>query len=150
MPTINQTAEAIVNNFIIQNTARYRRAVTVGQLRDLLVIVDSSGSIGRTFFNDAKSQLARLLGLLCPKPNPFKGYQKAALIEYSTTVLEIFDFDDNSNTNEVQQGVESMTYMNGLTATATAFNYAKETMFKTEKGKLFLINYEVRLICVQT
>lgn len=141
MPTINQTAEAMVHNFIIQNTARYKRAATVGQLRDLLVIVDSSGSIGSTSFNDAKSQLARLLGLLCPKPNPFKGYQRAALIQYSTTVLEIFDFDDNSNTNEVKQGVESMTYMGQLTATATAFNYAKGTMLKTDKGKLFLVNY---------
>jgi len=39
-----------------------------GQLRDILIMLDSSGSVGAANFADAKQQLARLVGFLCPNP----------------------------------------------------------------------------------
>ncbi|WAR10110.1 hypothetical protein MAR_035186 [Mya arenaria] len=39
-----------------------------GQLRDLLIILDSSGSIGQNNFDNAKAQLSRLVGMFCPYP----------------------------------------------------------------------------------
>ena len=131
-PTVQQTASAVTQNFLIQD--RLQNGNTVGQLRDLLVIIDSSGSIGSTDFNDAKSQLARLLGYLCPTPDPFDSYQQAALIRFASSVTEMFDFNDKSNTQEVKDGVESTNYTGGQTCTATAFNYAKNYMFSTTKG----------------
>ena len=81
----------------------------LGQFRDLLIIFYSSGSVSNTQFDDAKSQLGRLLGYLCPHPDPFaRGYQHAALIRLSSGVTEIFDFDDKSNTQSVQAGILGM------------------------------------------
>ncbi|WAR15140.1 COEA1-like protein [Mya arenaria] len=107
---------------------------SVGRLRDLLVIVDGSGSIGATNFQKIMNQMARLLGMLCPTPDPFKGYQQAALIEFSGNVREIFDFNEKANTLAVQQGVNGTQYSGGYTCTATAFNYARNTMFTAAKG----------------
>ncbi|WAR23211.1 COCA1-like protein [Mya arenaria] len=109
-------------------------SLSEARLRDLLVIVDGSGSIGPTNFNDAKYQLASLLGMLCPTPDPFKVYQRAALIEFSSNVREIFDFNDKANTLSVQQGVKGMPYSGDSTCTATAFNYARNTMFTAVKS----------------
>ncbi|XP_052809752.1 collagen alpha-3(VI) chain-like [Mya arenaria] len=134
--SIQSTAKSITSNFMVQNSQA--NSLSVGFVRDLLVIVDGSGSIGASDFNDAKNQLARLLGMLCPEPDPFKTrrkvHQQAALIEFSTTVREIFDFNDKANTVAVQQGIIGMPYLSGQTCTATAFNYARSTMFTASKG----------------
>ncbi|KAH3867898.1 hypothetical protein DPMN_031035 [Dreissena polymorpha] len=60
----------MVSNLIRQPSV-IKRGEAVGQLRDLLIIVDSSGSIGLASFETAKTQLARLLGMLCPISDPF-------------------------------------------------------------------------------
>ncbi|WAR04019.1 COCA1-like protein [Mya arenaria] len=130
--SIQSTAKSIATNFMVQNSLT--NSLSEGRLRDLLVIVDGSGSIGPTNFNDTKYQLARLLGMLCPTPDPFKVYQRAALIEFSSNVREIFDFNDKANTLAVQQGVKGMPYFGGSTCTATAFNFARNTMFTAVKG----------------
>lgn len=132
---LQQTAKAIETNFITQTMYRDKRSEKVGQLRDLLIIMDSSGSITSSNFTIAKTQLARLVGLLCPSPDPFKGYQRAALIDFSDVVSEIFDFDDRRNTQDVQAGILGMPYMGQMTCTASAFNYARENMFTLAKGK---------------
>jgi len=48
--------------------------------------MDASGSIGVSNYVDAKTQLARLVGLLCPNPDPFMTFQRAALIRFSSSV----------------------------------------------------------------
>lgn len=138
-PTVYETAKAVAQKFIIKT--RQENGVTIGQVRDLLVIVDSSGSIGGANFNKATNQLARLLGLLCPSPDPFDHIQQAALVEFSSTVREIFDFNDKGNTQQVQDGVRSMAYMAGSTCSATAFDFAKTNMFTTAKGDRCIISY---------
>lgn len=131
-PTVHETAESVAENFVVKT--REENGQTVGQLRDLIVIMDSSGSIGQTNFNKAKTQLARLLGLLCPDPDPFSQRQQVALIEFGSTVREVFDFNDNRNTQQVQDSIRRMTYMGGSTCSATAFNFANTNMFSTVKG----------------
>ena len=95
--------------------------------------MDASGSIGVSNYVDAKTQLARLVGLLCPNPDPFMTFQRAALIRFSSSVDEIFDFDDNKDTADVQYGITNMEYVGAGTATHLAFTYALE-MFTTAKG----------------
>ncbi|XP_052219828.1 cartilage matrix protein-like [Dreissena polymorpha] len=132
-PPLNATAGNMIRYFI--KRARLQKRQAVGQLRDLLVIVDSSGSITPEGFAIGKKQLSRLLGMLCPVPNPFdSNYQRAALLQYSSTVQEIFDFNDKPSTNLVQQGINSMIYDAGITCTGDAFNYAYNNMFTTAKG----------------
>lgn len=133
---MEQTAQAVQTFFLAGTSSRSKRqsGAQSGQLRDVLIIFDSSGSIGQAFFDDSKAQLAKLIGFLCPLPDPFKGYQRAALIEYSNNVDELFDFDANQDTAGVQAGINRMQYVGGSTCTATAFNYAKNTMFTPGRG----------------
>lgn len=42
-PTVYETAKAVAQKFIIKT--RQENGVTIGQVRDLLVIVDSSGAL---------------------------------------------------------------------------------------------------------
>lgn len=141
-PTVKETAKEFTDQFVIQTTGS--NGNKVGQLRDLLIIVDSSGSISTEHFNIMKTQLARLLGLLCPKSDPFNGFQQAALLQFSNTVREIFDFNDKSNTRQVQDGVTSMTHIGGPTCSATAFDYANNNMFTANKGWCYIYYCKLR------
>lgn len=138
MPTTQQTAESFEKNFMTKTVYKdvSSHYGAVGQTRDLLVIVDSSGSVAYNEFADAKSQLAKLVGLLCPHPDPFEKAHKLALLRFATSVSEIFDFNKYPNTAGVKSGIASMIYTGGSTCTASAFKYARETMFTAAKGKL--------------
>ena len=64
----------------------------------LLLILDSSGSIGHSEFRKLLYKLTSLLGVFCPIPDPFDiKKNRAAFIEFSTNVTVLFDFDDNAN-----------------------------------------------------
>ncbi|WAR23212.1 hypothetical protein MAR_036881 [Mya arenaria] len=62
--SIQSTAKPNATDFMVKNMLKGGR--------DLLIILDGSGSIGATNFHDTKNQLARLLGMLCPTSDPFK------------------------------------------------------------------------------
>lgn len=94
----------------------------------------------RDYFRFIKKSNDYFTGYLCPGPEPFKNslYHQAALIEYSNIVKEIFDFNDKSNTAQIQKGIRSMPYLRSSTCTDKAFKYAREKMFRTSKGKHFV------------
>lgn len=124
----------MTDHFMVQNR-RDRVGRQIGQLRDLLIIMDSSGSVSRRDFNVAKFQLARLLGMLCPSPDPFNGNQRVALIQYSNVVRDVFDFDDKNNTAEVQKAVRNMRYMGRATCTGSVLEHAKDRMLTMSRGR---------------
>jgi len=62
---ISGQAANIIQNFL-KPSAKNKDGF--GQLRDILLIMDASGSIGSVNFIKAKEQLGRLLGFLCPVP----------------------------------------------------------------------------------
>ena len=124
----------MADNFVVQN----RHDIDgrpIGLLRDLLIIFDSSGSVSRRDFIVAKQQLARLLGMLCPSPDPFKGSQRAALIQFSDHVRDVFDFNDKNSTAEIQRAVRNMRYMGKATCTARVLEHAKDRIFNVQRGK---------------
>jgi hypothetical protein len=59
--------------------------------RDLLIILDSSGSIGKTAFHKSLDDIFKLVSVMCPSPEPFAksnshGYNQLALLQFSTGV----------------------------------------------------------------
>lgn len=94
-------------------------------------MICSSGSIGSSEFELVRTQLARLMGLLCHVPDPFKGTHQAGLLRFASYVTEMFSFEDHPDTLGVQSGIRDMSYTGGATGTATAFNVAKTTMSTT-------------------
>ncbi|XP_045157958.2 collagen alpha-5(VI) chain-like [Mercenaria mercenaria] len=141
VPSVNVTAKKVEANFI-RPTGNYRvrRQAGTGSVRDLLLIMDSSGSIGRNGFTKANSEISRLIGLLCPLNGPFDErpaslyqHNQAAMLTFSTYVNENFDFDDYSTTAEIQKAIAGARYYGGMTDTASAFTKAI-SLFQPDKG----------------
>ncbi|XP_064601084.1 von Willebrand factor A domain-containing protein 1-like [Liolophura sinensis] len=139
-PWVKQTtaekAATIRNNFLSgsggSSSGRKRRDTTVRD-RDILFIVDSSGSIDANEYSIAKTNLANLIGKICGKIGLGSQSNRAALIIFSSKPQEIFDFDDHDNLADVQAAVRNIPYISGSTCTGDALEYAK-TMFTSSKG----------------
>lgn len=122
-----------------------KRQTSAAKVRDLLVILDSSGSIGASSYSTAKTELGKLLALLCPRPNPFDNtnpaYQQVAMIAFSTTSVEVFDFKANRNVQAIKDAISKAPYLSASTCTDLAFKQAMD-MFKTFKGRqCFVVIY---------
>ena len=123
---------------------------TAALTRDLVLIMDSSGSIGSKSFTEAKNQTSRLIGLLCPIP-PFDRiinfpyqYNQAAMVTYSTGVVNNFDFSTYSTTVDVQNAILRARYEGRQTNTHLAFDTAR-SLFNPSKGTLILFLVSVGL-----
>lgn len=157
-PTIQETANMIITSFLQRNPKTnssspggiVKRAVPCDLFRDLVVIIDSSGSIGSHDFELAKEKLGDLLALLCPDPDPFDsnrlgGYNQAALIQFSDFVREEFDFDDNHNIAKLKASIKSVPFQSGGTCTGDAL-YKAIQMFTTSKGMRQGTKHEVLIL----
>ncbi|XP_060561039.1 uncharacterized protein LOC132720832 [Ruditapes philippinarum] len=148
-PTVIETAKNVEQYFIRpkynpninpgERRLLVRRQTNQGNVRDLLLIMDSSGSIGWSNFRKANKEISTLIGLLCPE-NPFEKvngqyqYNQAAMLTFSTTVHQHFDFDDHATTEDIQGAISKAMYYGGGTNTAEAFIQAIG-MFKSSKGE---------------
>ncbi|WAR09886.1 COMA1-like protein [Mya arenaria] len=142
----NCQATNLVSNFM---TPTGLGSTGYGKLRDLLIILDSSGSIGPSDFDNAKTQLSRLVGMFCPTPDPFAGdHQRAALLVFDHGVNEIFDFDDMHDTNEVQAKIRSVFYHGGGSRTDLALEYARTHMLTATKGMRFRADVKQEILLI--
>ncbi|XP_076115663.1 uncharacterized protein LOC143083278 [Mytilus galloprovincialis] len=145
-PEVHETANQVITNFLQRNLktdpspprGTIQTQVPIGLFRDLLIIIDSSSSIGSNNFEIAKQQLGELLSLICPLPDPFdssvhNGNNRAALIQFSDDAIEEFDFDDKHNIVELKKAILAVPYQNGMTCTGDAF-YKAVQMFASYKG----------------
>ncbi|CAG2188321.1 COL12A [Mytilus edulis] len=157
-PTVQATATQVITGFLQRNLkpnhSSHRRMVKrsdpIGLFRDLLIIIDSSGSIGSSSYEIAKRQTGELIGLLCPVPDPFNsrrlnGYNRAALIQFSTNAVEEFDFDDKHGIAELKAAIQAVPYQNGMTCTGDAF-YKAIQMFTSSKGARQGTKHEVLIV----
>ncbi|XP_071121331.1 cartilage matrix protein-like [Mytilus edulis] len=156
-PTIQSTANTVITSFLQKKLMRNPssspgtvKAKVPGDFRDLLIILDSSGSINSRNFKIVKEQLSELLGLLCPSTDPFISnkrtvYNRAALIQYSNNVVEEFDFNDNHNLAELKAAIQSVPYQGGSTCTGDAF-YKAIQMFTSSKGMRQGTKHEVLIL----
>ncbi|CAC5389952.1 COL12A [Mytilus coruscus] len=157
-PTIQATANKVITSFLQRSLktnptsprGTVKTEVPIGLFRDLLIILDSSGSIGSSDFEIAKEQLGELLGLLCPSTDPFISnvhtvYNRAALIQFSSNVIEEFDFDDNRNLAELKAAIQSVPFKGGGTCTGDAF-YKAVQIFTSSKGMRQGTKHEVLIL----
>ncbi|CAG2223327.1 unnamed protein product [Mytilus edulis] len=156
-PTIQSIAKTVITKFLQKNlktnptsSRETVNAKVPGLFRDLLIILDSSGSIGSGNFEIVKEQLGELLGLLCPSTDPFISnkrtvYNRAALIQYSNNVVEEFDFNDNHNLSELKAAIQSVPYQGRTTCTGDAF-YKAIRMFTSSKGMRQGTKHEVLIL----
>ncbi|XP_060562470.1 uncharacterized protein LOC132722054 isoform X4 [Ruditapes philippinarum] len=132
---VNETGKNFQDFFVRPNgqhvTKGKRSTQTPNLPRDLVIIMDSSGSIGRVDFEVAKEQTAKLIALLCPNApfnkiagSPYQ-YNQAAMLTYSTYVVENFDFNTYNTTASIQNAINSVRYVGRGTNTNKAFDQAR-------------------------
>ncbi|XP_060562483.1 vitrin-like [Ruditapes philippinarum] len=145
IPSVNVTAKNVQNFFarpsgkVLSQTIKSSQIQSQDLSRDLVIIMDSSGSIGSNGFQVAKEQTAKLMGLLCPTApfdkiagSPYQ-YNQAAMLTYSTNVVENFDFNRYSTTVNIQNAIKRVRYAGGGTSTNKAFDQARG-LFQPNKG----------------
>ncbi|XP_053395026.1 uncharacterized protein LOC128555742 [Mercenaria mercenaria] len=141
VPSVNVTAKHVKSYFVRPNGNYNGDNQNVqGMPRDLLIIMDSSGSIRSSRYEDAKIQTSKLIGLLCPTDVPFDKvagqpyqYNQAAMLTYSDIVEETFDFKRYNTTADIQNAISRATYFDMSTNTAEAFRRAIG-LFTNAKG----------------
>ena len=109
--------------------------------RDIVIIVDTSGSVGETHFQSALDDLSELIPLLCgfqPEFISCKAYQ-LAMITYGWSPQLAFDLDDLKNRHTSQNNVKNdiktkPVYTGGATATGDALQLAADRVLQTAHG----------------
>ncbi|CAH1272662.1 MATN2 [Branchiostoma lanceolatum] len=124
--TPEETAQAFDTFFLRRQTTLTRDPA---KERDLLIVLDESGSITSPVFEEAKEALAKLLGYICPGIGPTYPYHQVAFMTFSTSYQEHFDFDDYGSYAGVRDAILRETYSSGSTYTHLALNYARTNMF---------------------
>ncbi|XP_035684396.1 matrilin-2-like [Branchiostoma floridae] len=124
--TPQETARAFDTFFLKGQTSLTR---SPEKERDLLVILDESGSITSPVFYDARDALGELLGYICPGIGPNYPYHQVAFMTFSSRFTEHFDFNDYGTYAGVRNAISQVTYSSGGTATHEALDYARTTMF---------------------
>eukprot|EP00058_Branchiostoma_floridae_P014706 XP_002600194.1 hypothetical protein BRAFLDRAFT_66699 [Branchiostoma floridae] len=105
--TPQETAQAFDTFFLRSQTTLTRNP---NMMRDLLVILDESGSLGNVNFETTKEALATVLGYICPGIGPSYPYNQVALMTFSTSVREHFDFDDYGTYAGVRDAILQVPY----------------------------------------
>ena len=97
---------------------------------DLIIILDSSGSVGQANFDHVKSWVGQLiLGL-----DVDNGVVNVGLLVFSSSETVVFHMDRHSSRSGMLEDLANVRYMRGTTNTAGALQYARQTMFSRSNG----------------
>ena len=110
--------------------------------RDLVIVIDSSGSVGKYSFDKAVDTLADFIGYMCHNFECGGPETRFAVVTYGSVVKEVFNFQysgtfHKTKTQIVNDIKTKATYMQGFTwatATGTALEYCRDNLFQTLAG----------------
>lgn len=111
-----------------------RRGVERILPRDLLIIIDSSGSVSPAEYEQSKQAMAEVVKLICGDIGQSFQDNRVAAIHYSDFVYEDFAFNTSFLVEEVVNNIHHIPKNSGSTCTGDAFNYARVVMLQPEKG----------------
>ena len=100
---------------------------TQERIRYVLFILDTSGSIGKTHFQEVKQILANLSATLCD-------HLRVALLTYSTDFNLEFCFKCYNNSKDIFDAIMNTRYRGGNTHTTAATKCACSTLLTTQCG----------------
>ncbi|KAL6740895.1 hypothetical protein Aduo_014203 [Ancylostoma duodenale] len=98
---------------------------------DLLLLVDSSSSIGISNFEAIKTNIINVLEDVDIGP----GRSRVALVQYALQPSVVFGFDKYYSLKSVQKGVERMSYTGGATMLSKALSFAAGLLYKEQNMK---------------
>ncbi|XP_019633300.1 PREDICTED: cartilage matrix protein-like [Branchiostoma belcheri] len=122
-----------------------------GLKRDILILLDMSGSISTTAFNEVKVDISRFIGLICPAGDLGRGRtNQLALVAFSDRIVRVFDFNDHYNLAVTQNAIRNFQRQGTNTHTKQALEYVRRNMFGSQglayRGLRRDSNHEVILI----
>ncbi|ETN74699.1 von Willebrand factor type A domain protein [Necator americanus] len=95
---------------------------------DILLLVDSSSSIGISNFEAVKANIINVLEDVDIGP----GRSRVALVQYALQPSVVFGFDKYYSLKSVKKGVERMSYTGGATMLSKALSFAAGLLYKEQ------------------
>ncbi|XP_064608892.1 integrin alpha-X-like [Liolophura sinensis] len=102
--------------------------------RDLLFMIDMSGSISSSDWTTTKQKLAELIERLCGSIGRGPQNNRIAIITFSSRVVLNFNFKAHWTIDSVKNAILAMPQARGSTCTGDAFEYARQYMFEPDTG----------------
>ena len=105
--------------------------------REIALVLDASGSVGRHRFNSMVDNVADLMGLLCYRFTDGPSDVRLALLVYGTRVREVFNFQYSARQHTSVQRIKASIrrakyYYDGrATATGPALRYCYNRIFRS-------------------
>ena len=127
--TINSTSEHFGGHFVRPPT----------EPRDLLLIIDGSGSIGIRLFAKVLEDLSELIGMFCPLNDPLDPMEnpnyhiKLSVILFASNSDIVFNFTKYQSVTNAQQAIRHIVYHRGKTCTDKALTMGT-TLFTIANG----------------
>ncbi|XP_062514583.1 collagen alpha-1(VI) chain-like [Corticium candelabrum] len=133
-PLLNQT-----------HTRRYgvaKRSVNCTTDRDIVIIVDTSGSVGKSDFQSALSDLSDLIPMLCgfqPEMIKYCNSYRLAMLTYGNSPKLAFDLDDYLYRHKRRVNIKNdiktkPVYTGGGTGTGAALKFARDQVLQESFG----------------
>ena len=97
---------------------------------DVAVVIDSSGSFSKSYFQSAVSFTESLISQM----DVNSGRTRVSLVVYSTNATMVFSLSRHTRLTSLIQGVRSATYRPGTTDTAKMLRYLRDTVFQKQNG----------------
>ena len=91
---------------------------------DIALVVDESGSIGYSNFEKVKGFLQKTVSRFSVAP--FGAH--FGIVKYSTDARLVFPLDKYTDITHMQQGIQSMKYLGGMTNTGLALQYTRKNV----------------------
>lgn len=102
--------------------------------RDLLFMIDMSGSISSRDWTTTKQKLAQLIERLCGSVGRGVQNNRIAVITFASNVVLNFNFRTHWTVDSVKNAILNMPQARGSTCTGDAFEYARQYMFEPDTG----------------
>ncbi|XP_055958033.1 collagen alpha-1(XII) chain [Patella vulgata] len=102
--------------------------------RDILIVLDSSGSIYDKDFELMKDGLEIMIDLFCGGFGPDKSNNRMAIIQFATNVTIIHEFGDDQDPETLKEKVRKLRHYAGNTCTGDAMDVASRDIFNSVNG----------------
>ncbi|XP_041369654.1 uncharacterized protein LOC121383628 [Gigantopelta aegis] len=136
MPFITAFSNSTSVGGFIQNCFLAGNCRNESKPRDILLILDSSGSIKNEAFEYMLKGIKLMINLFCGGFGSLKTNNRLAIVQYASRdqMVVVHRFSDNQNPDYLRQVVENMKHLYGNTCTGTALNLAANEIFRTQAG----------------
>lgn len=114
-----------------KKTNQIRRGCLNTELADIYLLIDGSGSIGQTDFQDIKTFLETLVGMFDIGPQKVR----VAAVQYAEKRQLEFGIGNNYNKDNLKQALQNIRQLGGGTDTGAAINFTRQIIVDPKNAR---------------